>query len=254
MLPSFNDDIQGTAATALAGLLAGGRATGTPLAEQRIVMVGAGAAGMGIARLLRAALLRAGLRGRRRSCAPSPSWTWTGSSWTPTSSTAAGSPGRRRWPRAPGLTAGHARPARPSCARCGRPPSSALRARPGSSRRRWCGRWRATSSARSSFRCRTPPSKAEAAPSDLLAWTDGRALVATGSPFGSVEYGGRTVRIGQGNNVFVFPGVGLGLLVSEAREITDAMFAAAAETLAAEVAEADLQAGALYPPISASAG
>src|SRR5262249_6576085 len=86
--------------------------------------------------------------------------------------------------------------------------------------------------------------------SDILAWTKGRALVATGSPFGFVEYEGRTVRVGQGNNVFVFPGVGLGSLVAEAREITDTMFAAAAEALAAEVAGSDLREGAPYPPIA----
>jgi malate dehydrogenase (oxaloacetate-decarboxylating) len=100
------------------------------------------------------------------------------------------------------------------------------------------------------FPLSNPTSSSEARPADLMAWTGGRALVATGSPFDPVEVDGRPVRIGQGNNAFIFPGVGLGVLVSEAREVTDAMFAAAADTLAAQVSERDLSAGILFPRVA----
>jgi malate dehydrogenase (oxaloacetate-decarboxylating) len=95
-----------------------------------------------------------------------------------------------------------------------------------------------------------PTSQSEATPHDVIDWSQGRVLVATGSPFPPVTHGGRTVRIGQCNNAFVFPGVGLGALVAEATEISDGMFAAAARQLAEEIHDSDLQGGSLYPPIA----
>jgi len=76
-----------------------------------------------------------------------------------------------------------------------------------------------------------PTSKCEALPVDLINWTEGRALIATGSPFDDVEYQGRKIRIGQCNNAYIFPGVGLGVIAAQARRVTDAMFIAAARTL-----------------------
>lgn len=95
-----------------------------------------------------------------------------------------------------------------------------------------------------------PTSQAECSPALAYAWSEGRCLVATGSPFAPVEYDGVRHRIGQANNAFIFPGVGLGAIVVQARHVTDAMFRSAAHGLTRMVAEADFSEGALYPPVS----
>jgi malate dehydrogenase (oxaloacetate-decarboxylating) len=96
-----------------------------------------------------------------------------------------------------------------------------------------------------------PTSKTEASPADILAWTEGRALVATGSPFAPVSLAGKTHIIGQANNAFIFPGVGLGVIVSGACEVTEDMFLTAAQTLAELTSRERLEGGALYPEVSA---
>jgi malate dehydrogenase (oxaloacetate-decarboxylating) len=94
-----------------------------------------------------------------------------------------------------------------------------------------------------------PTSKAEAVPEDLIRWTDGRALVATGSPFPPIGYGGRTYTIAQSNNALVFPGLGLGVTVVRARRISDAMIAAAADAVAT-FADPTGPGAALLPPVT----
>jgi malic enzyme len=250
-LPSFNDDIQGTAAVALAGMLTGARVTGKGLRDQRIVIHGAGAAGIGIARLLRSALERAGLRGEALTAAIAN----LDSRGLLVDDTAIADAHKREfaWPAAlaekRGLgperrrdLLGVVRALKPTlligvCAERGAFSEPIVREMARHVERPLV------------FPMSNPTSCSEATPADVIAWTDGRALVATGSPFDPVSWGGRTIEIGQGNNAFVFPGVGLGVLVSQAHKVTDSMFLAAAERLAAEVSDEQRAAGSLFPRV-----
>jgi malate dehydrogenase (oxaloacetate-decarboxylating) len=97
------------------------------------------------------------------------------------------------------------------------------------------------------FPLSNPTHKAECTPQQAIEWTKGRALVATGSPFPEVNYEGRKIRTGQSNNVFVFPGVGLGALVAEVSEVTNEMFVIAARAVASCIDQKQLEEGSLFP-------
>jgi malic enzyme len=246
-LPSFNDDIQGTAAVAVAGIYAAARAAGRPLAEERVVIAGAGAAGVGIARLFRKALEREGVAGEAlaRAVALMDSKGLV---------VAAEDEYRRDLAWSAELAAAHGlRAASPlvDVVRAAKPTVLVgVSGVPGLFGEEVIRTMAAQVERPAVFPLSNPTSSSEARPADLMAWTGGRALVATGSPFDPVEWDGRRIRVGQGNNAFIFPGVGLGVLVSEAREVTDGMFAAAADTLAAQLRDEDRAAGSLFPRVS----
>ncbi|MEI8039891.1 MAG: NAD-dependent malic enzyme [Verrucomicrobiota bacterium] len=248
-LPSFNDDIQGTSAVTLAGILSGLRLTGKPLKEQRFMLVGSGAAGVGIGRLLRTALLAEGLTEsevrQRQVFIDSAGVVWEGR------------PDLEVHKREVALhkeelaLVGLSEPlptalekvilsVRPTVliGTTGQPGDftpAAIRAMADHCERPII------------FPLSNPTSKAECTPSEALEHSDGRALVATGSPFDPVVYKGHKHVIGQCNNAFVFPGVGLGVLISEASRVTDSMFLAAARTLANFTRSNDATDNCLYP-------
>jgi malate dehydrogenase (oxaloacetate-decarboxylating) len=248
-LCTFNDDIQGTGAVTLAGLLAATKAAGAKLGEQRIVILGAGSAAHGISDQIVAAMTDEGLTPPE---ARSRLWLLDSRGLIHT--------GRL------GLDSFKARYAQP-CEllaewQLERPGSPTLlevvrevrptvligtSAQPGSFTESIVREMARHTERPVIFPLSNPTSKSEATPRDLIEWTQGRALVATGSPFPDVEYGGRRIRVGQCNNSFIFPGVGLGVLASGARRVSDAMFVAAARALA-ELSPALCEEGApLYP-------
>ena len=250
VLPSFNDDIQGTGAVALAGVLSACSLKKESIADQTVVIHGAGAGGVGVAWAIRRGLERAGLtpaeakkrvlvldsggllvKGRSRmeeykhDYAQDPAdiagWTFTGEAPELLETV--------RQSKATVLLGLSGRPKafdeeiiRAMAANCERPVV---------------------------FPLSNPTSSCEAEPVDIFHWSEGRSIVATGSPFEPVAMDGVTHPIGQGNNAFIFPGLGFGAILSDAKKLTDNMVMAAAESLAKYTIERYVEGGLIYPPI-----
>jgi malate dehydrogenase (oxaloacetate-decarboxylating) len=234
-LLTFNDDIQGTAAVALGAVLGAVKVTGKSLKDQQIVMFGAGSAGIGVADGLRAAMVGEGLSEQE---ARSHFWVvdkggllHSGRKDLSSEQSVYAQPEERvsKWPRTANGQIGLADV-------IGKIEATVLigLSTVGGAFSEVIVREMARKVERPIiFPLSNPTSKSEAKAEDLIRWTDGRALVATGSPFAPVSYGGRTIPIAQCNNVFIFPAMGLGLVASGARRVTNAMMLAAARTLGA---------------------
>ncbi len=250
-LLTFNDDIQGTAAVVLSGIYAAMRLTGHAMRDQRLVFAGAGASSFGIAALFVSALVEDGLtpdEARRRvftvdtkglvtrdrpgledfkatyarDRVETDSWTCRDRSRITLEETIANAK--------PTILIG-------------------VSATPGNFSESVVKLMASLNERPLVFPLSNPTSKSECTAEDAIRWSDGRAIVATGSPFAPVTYGSRRFRIGQCNNAFVFPGIGLGVCVARARHVSDGMFLDAAKALAANVTAEDLAESAVYPQL-----
>ena len=252
---TFNDDIQGTAAVALAAVLSAARVSGTRLANQRIVILGAGSAGTGIADALVSALESTGL-----SEAEALERLWLVDrhgllhDGLPDLQ-----PFQQRYARPAGRVA-HSLAADQG--------SALLRVvehvrptvligttgQPGTFTEEVVRAMAHAAERPAIFPLSNPTSRSEAAPADLLAWTGGRALVATGSPFPDVVLDGQTYKIAQCNNAYVFPGLGQGVIASGAPRVTDGLFLAAAHALAGAAPVPGTVGAPLLPPLDQIVG
>ncbi len=249
---SFNDDIQGTAAVVIAGLVAACRVIGEKLTDQRITILGGGAAGVGIAHQLRGAFEREGKSadeiGRAIAVLDSRGLIHSGRD---------GLDEHKKtfaWPHE--LATEHgldpSKPIELEHMMSTMKPTMLVGTSgvPGTFTEPALREMAKHADRPVVFPLSNPTSMTEAHPADVVQWTEGRALIATGSPFDPVEYDGRMIHVSQGNNVYIFPGVGLGALAARATKVTDSMFTAAAADLAEQVSSEDLEAGKLYPRLA----
>lgn len=239
---TFNDDIQGTGAVALAGLLAAPRVTGASFTDQTFLFLGAGEAGIGIGDMIVSAMCSAGLsetEGRARC------WFVDSHGLVVASRTDLAAHkvpyAHEHTPVSNLLSAVEA--LRPTAI-------VGVSGQPGTFTRDVLEAMARINERPIVFALSNPTSKSECTAQQAYQWTGGRAIFASGSPFDPVTLGDKTFEPGQGNNAYIFPGVGLGAVVSGARLVPDEMFFAAAQSLAKQVTEEDLRVGRVYPRLT----
>jgi malate dehydrogenase (oxaloacetate-decarboxylating)(NADP+) len=238
---TFNDDIQGTASVTLAGLYSALRLTGGKLSEQQLLFLGAGEAGIGIADLIVTGMMEEGLTAAeaRQRC-------W----FVDSTGLVVKSRSNLAVHKLPYAHDHESLPDLLTAVQTLKP--TALIGVSGQPQRFTQPIIAAMSELNERpiiFALSNPTANSECTAEQAYTWSNGRAIFASGSPFDPVTYNGQTFVPGQGNNSYIFPGVGLGVVVSMARHVTDEMFMAAAKTLAEIVTEEDLAQGRIYPSL-----
>ena len=238
----FDDDIQGTGAVALAGIISALRITGGQLADQRLLFLGAGEAGIGIADTVVAALVDEGIstENARQHCwfVDSHGLVVAGRNGISSSK----QPFAHEHPPADNFI---------EAIKLLQPTAIiGVSGQPGKFTQEVVEAMTEINQRPMIFALSNPTSKAECTAEQAYNWSQGEAVFASGSPYEPVEIGNRFFVPGQGNNAYIFPGIGLGVVVSRARRVTDEMFLAAARALADQVTDKDLDLGRIYPSLS----
>jgi malate dehydrogenase (oxaloacetate-decarboxylating) len=245
-LISFNDDIQGTGAVTLSAVFAAMKIKGEKIEDQVYLVHGAGAGGIGIAEQIETALIEQGLKeneARRRIFTLDSRGVVTSDRMIePYKGKYAKNPVEMNW-----LQESESNALLDAVRHAGVTVLIGTSGQPGCFTQEVVEAMAANSKRPVILPLSNPTDKAEALPRDIYKWTGGRALVATGSPFPPVGEQGREIRVGQCNNVFIFPGVGLGVLASGAKEVLPSFFTAAAKAVAGHVIQEDIEAGVLVP-------
>jgi len=238
----FNDDIQGTGAVALSGIIGAMRITGEKLSEQRLLFLGAGEAGIGTADSFVAALVEEGVpvEKAREQC-----WFYDTQGLLNSDRESIAHHKQRYARKQPAVESflDAVKTLKPTAI-------LGLSGQPGSFPKEIIEAMAEINKRPIIFALSNPTSKAECTAEQAYVWSKGRAIFASGSPFDSVKHRNKTHVPGQGNNVYIFPGVGLGAIVSKAAHVTDEMFLAAAHSLAKQVSDADLAMGSVYPSLA----
>ena len=250
-IPSFNDDIQGTGATVMAGLNSALRIKRERLADQRIVIYGAGAAGLGVTRQIKGQLAERGVTGEDQAAVIAvldrKGLLVANGKFTDDYKR------ELAWPavlaKRHGLDDPNARTLLDVMRRFRPTILIGLSGVGGAFDERLVREMAQHVERPVILPSSNPSAQSEARPSDLYEWTDCRCLVATGSPYRDVECRGRKFRVGQGNNVFIFPGLGLGAIAAKARKVTNGMANAGSRALARQVTDEECEAGLLFPSV-----